>query len=114
MYLLRLLWLVWVALDVFRKLVYPAHLTGNVYALRAMLVALLAADAMVCLAQFWHAAVIAYEIGAPVLNVFRVVCAPVGHVAVVYALVEMAENGRNVDAVWTRHAIVALIARYCL
>ena len=77
--------------------------------------ALTASDATICLAYLLNASVIADEIGAsgPAvgLHLFRVFTAvPVRFgdgVALVHALVVVAEVARNVDAVRTRHAVLA-------
>ena len=96
------------------KLVYALHLGRDVYALRAMLVTLSASYAVVCLPQFWDTAVVSYQICAAVLGIFWVFCATVWHDTLIDALVEVAEDGRDIQTVRTRHAVVALVAWYCL
>ena len=77
--------------------------------------ALTASDATICLAYLLNAAVIADEIGASGLAVgfhlFRAfIAVPVrfgNGVALVHALVVVAEVARNVQSVRTRHAVLA-------
>ena len=74
---------------------------------------LAAAYAMVSLTHFGYCAVVAYEIcptSATIIFVLHVV----GNVSFVKTLVVVMEYCRNVDAVWTWHAIVTFIARYAV
>lgn len=109
---IRLLKFVGIAAHFLRKLVYASHFGRDINALRTMLVAHLAANTMVCLTEFRHTAVVADEVGTAVLGIFRVFLAAVWHYAVIDALVEMAENGRDVQTVRARHAVVAFVAWY--
>ena len=71
---------------------------------------LAAAYAMVSLTHFGYCAVVAYEIcptSATIIFVLHVV----GNVSFVKTLVVVMEYCRNVDAVWTWHAIVTFISR---
>ena len=97
----------------FNELVNHSHLLRNVYSLRAMLNTLTATYAVIGLSETWNAAVIAYEEGSPLLEIFRIFTVS-GHVAFLYALVVMGEDGWNIDAVRTWHAVVALVAWYGL
>ena len=57
-----------------------------------------------------HAAVVAHKESLAFARIFRVLRRR-RHIALVHALVVMHENGRYVDAVRTRHAVFAVVAR---
>ena len=76
-----------------------------------MRIALVAANAVVCLPELWHRTVVAdKECSA----CFFVVCGLLGfwNVAMVDALVVVDKNGRDVQSVRARHAIFTVVARY--
>lgn len=75
--------------------------------------ALATRHAMVGLAKLGHAAIISHEEVVTLLLV-RLALSALRKVALLYHLVVMREDGRNVDAVGARHAVVALVARYCV
>ena len=84
--------------------------TWNIYALRTVRFALTTTYTMVGLADSRDSAVVAYEIcptSATIIFVLHVV----GNVSFVKTLVVVMEYCRDVDAVWTWHAIVTFIAR---
>lgn len=66
--------------------------------------ALPATDAVACLTQFRHAAVITYQKGSPGFLIIGIQMA-FGNIAVVDAFVVMEEVRRNIYPVWTGHAI---------
>ena len=74
-----------------------------------MRIALLTPDAVGCLAQLRHAAVVAYQEGAACLGVVGVELA-LRHVAFVHAFVVVEQYPRNVDAIGARHAVLAVVA----
>lgn len=76
--------------------------------LRTMRGTLVASDAMTGLSQFRYTAVVAYKESA---SCFFVVftCLALRNIPFVDTLVVMYENGRNIDAVWTGHAIFTVI-----
>lgn len=96
-------------------MVNPVDFVRNIDILWTVAHALTASDATICLAYLLNAAVIADEIGASGLAVglhlfraFIAVHVRFGNgVALVHALVVVAEVARNVDAVRTRHAVLA-------
>ena len=77
--------------------------------------ALPATDAVACLTQFGHAAVITYQKGSPGFLIIGIQMA-FGNIAVVDAFVVMEEDAfvvmeevrRNIYPVWTGHAILAV------
>lgn len=96
-------------LQLFHITINPLHLLWNIYSLRAMRAALVAADAMVGLAKFRNAAVVAYQVGTAgfaILLVLRVF----DYVSFIEAFVVMQEDGRDIDAVRAGHAIFAVVA----
>ena len=74
-----------------------------------MLHALAAADAVVGLAQFGHAAVIADKEGLASAGIVGVIAVS-GEVTLGNALVVVGEYARNVDAIGARHAVLAVVA----
>lgn len=96
-------------------MVNPVDFAWNPDVLRTMTDTFFAADAPVSLAVFLNGAVVADEIGssgpAVGLHLFRAfIAVPVrfgNGVALVHALVVVAEVAWNVDAVRTRHAVLA-------
>ena len=74
------------------------------------MIALLATDAMVGLAQLGHATIIAYQEGTSGLTVVFVLTA-LRHIAFVHTFVVMKKYGRYVYSVRAWHAILAIIAR---
>ena len=89
---------------------YLLQLLGYADVLRAMNNTLTTTYAMVGLSHFWHRTVEANEENASVALVILVHdVARQG--ALVLAFVVMHENAGNVDAIWTRHAIFAVVAR---
>ena len=99
-----------VAAQFVRKLVNPAQSTGDIDVLRAGRSTLSAAHAVVCLAYGLDTAVKGYKVCPAGLPVFRVLCVFID-IALVHTFVVMGENGRDVDAVRTRHAILTSGAR---
>ena len=77
--------------------------------LRAVADALAALDAMTGLPKLGHTAVVADEEGAAGFLVVLCLLA-LGHVAFVHTFIIMYKDGRNVQPVWARHAIVAVVA----
>lgn len=82
----------------------------NLYALRTVGHALVAADAVVSLAHFRYGAVVADKVGASCTAVFLVLPV-VRHITLVEAFVVVMEYRGDVNAVRTGHAVVALVAR---
>ena len=66
---------------------------------------------MVCLAQFRHAPVVTNQEGSAGTAIVGILLALVRHVALLDTLVVVREDGRNVQTIRTRHAVVALVAR---
>ena len=76
-----------------------------------MLATLVAPDTMVCLAQLGYATVISHQERTARLAVVLVLLV-LGYVTLVDALVVVKQDGRYIDAIGTRHAIFAVVARY--
>ena len=67
-------------------------------------------DAVVGLAQFGNSAVVPHEEGATCLTI--VLCLLIfRHIPLVHTFIIMHENGRDVESVRTRHAVLAVVAR---
>ena len=90
-------------------MVYALHLLGNVDALRAVYVALPATDAVVGLPETRHAAVVPHQ-ERPTRLTVTLALRRGDDVALVHTLVVMQQHRRNVNAVGTRHAILAVVA----
>ena len=80
--------------------------------LRTVYAALVAAYASVCLTEFRNGSVVAYKICTTGLSVVLRFLA-LGYVAFIDAFVVVQEDGRDVDAVWARHAVFAVVAWNC-
>ena len=83
---------------------------GNVNALRAMRLALTATDTMVGLPDCLHSAVVTYQV-APLEPLEMLLLATLGDITGIHRVIVMAENGRNVNAIRTWHAISTACAR---
>ena len=95
-------------LQMLYKVIDTPHFLGHVYALGAMRYTLLAAYAMIGLPQAGNRAVIAYQKSAT--SLFVVFSLPaLRHVPFVDTFVIVQQDARNVQAIRTRHAIVATI-----
>ena len=84
----------------------------NVDALRTVRNTLVASDAVTGLTESWHTAVVAYQkcltgfaliLG---LRIFR-------NVSFVHTFVIVEQYSRNVETIWTWHAVFAVVARNC-
>lgn len=98
-----------VLLEAFHILVDALEFGGDVDALGAVGRALAAADAVACLAQFRDTPVVANQEGATGLPVIGIAAA-LRQIVVVDALVVVHQDRRDVDAVGTRHAVLAVVA----
>ena len=94
----------------FHKPVDAVHLLRDVDALRTFLNADAAIRAMVGLAELGHGTVVANEEGTAKLPIVGLHGAD-GHAVFVDTFVEVQEDAGDVDAIRTRHAILAIIAR---
>lgn len=86
--------------ELLHEMVNPLHLGRNIDALRAVVHALVAAYAMVCLTKTRHTAVIPHEkrtAGLPVVLILL----RCRHIAPIDALVAVGKYSRDVQAVWT-------------
>ena len=94
------------------KLVDALHLSGNVDALRAVGGTLAAADTVVGLTQTGNGAVVADEESATLAAVLGVGQRAAAEIALRQALIEVGEDGGDVQPVGTGHAILAGGAGY--
>lgn len=106
------------SLQLFHKVVDALQFARNVDALGTMLYTTATTDAVTGLTQTRHRAVITDEEGTTsfaellqviVRHLFFVV--NLHHIALVDTLVVMQQDGRDVEAIGTRHAVVAVVAR---
>ena len=95
----------------FNERIDAVQFVRNLDALRAVGNTLSATDAVVCLTDFRHGTVVAYQIGTARLFVVLVLAAP-RHIAFVDTFVVVEQNGRNVDTVRAGHAVFAIVARH--
>lgn len=96
----------------FHEVVDTVQFFWYVYALGAMWRALVAADAMTCLTEFRHTAVITDE---ECLTCLAVVLGLLtfGYIALIDTFVIVQQDGGNVKPVGAWHTILAVIAWYC-
>ena len=69
-------------------------------------------NASCSLSQLWNSAIVAYQVGPSGFTV-AVVSAACYDVSIVDAFVIVQQNGRDVDAVWTWHAVFTVVAWDC-
>ena len=100
--------------EVFHKLIDALHLACDGDFLWTMRLALVTADAMAGLPLIGQLLVVAQEEGAAVASVFLGIGIAGGHVAFGDAVVVMREDGGDVQAIGTRHAVIAGSARHGL
>ena len=92
----------------FHKPVYPVEFARYVDILRAMMRTLAATDAMVCLTEAWHAAVVSHKECSPSLTI--VFCLAVfWHIAFINTFVVMQQYRRYVYTIGTWHAILTVV-----
>lgn len=72
--------------------------------------ALAATDAVVCLPQTRDIAVVADEESAACALVIGILVAFVRQITFFDAFIVVGEDGRDIDSVWARHAIIAFVA----
>ena len=96
----------------FHKPVDASHLLGDVDALRTLLHADATIGAMVGLSELGDGTVIANEESTTEFPIVRFHGAD-GHTVFVDAFIKMQEDTGNIDAIRTRHAILAIVTR-CL
>ena len=99
-----------VPLQRLNKLVEALHLAWNIDALRTMTHTFATSNAMVCLTEFRYGTVITYEV-VPALTTILRTSLVMRHITFLYHLVIMCKDGRYIYSVWTRHTVVALVAR---
>jgi hypothetical protein len=97
-------------LKFFYESIYLVQFFGDIYPLRTMMVALLASNAMVGLAQLGYTTVISNQESTSCLAVVFVLTA-FRHITFVHTLVVMKKYRRYVYAVWTWHAILTIVTR---
>ena len=85
------------------------ELANNVDALRTLGYALATSGAMACLTELRYGTVVSDEEGSSVFAILRVLTVH-RHAVFVHTLVEVGEDSRNIDAIRTRHAILAIVA----
>ena len=91
------------------KPVDTIHLLGDIDALRTFLHADATIGAMVGLTELGHRTVVTNEEGSTKFPIVRLHGAD-GHAVFVDAFVEMQKDAGNVDAIRTRHTILAIVA----
>ena len=96
-------------LKILNEAVDALQLTWNVNPLRTMLDTLLAVYTMVCLSQFGHRTVVAYEECPTRFAVVRVLRCE-WHTSLVDTFVKMQQYSRNVQPIRAGHAIFAIVA----
>ena len=99
-----------VLLQLFYKIVDALQLLGDVDALLTMVHALAASDAMAGLTELGHTTVISHEESAAGFQILGVLTV-FGDIALVHTFIVMQQHGRDVYAIRTRHAILAVVAR---
>lgn len=83
-------------LKVFYELVYALHLFGNHYSLWAVTDALAASDAVVCLSESGHRAVVTYQEGTASTPIVGILGAFIGQISFLDAFIIMREYGWNI------------------
>ena len=73
---------------------------------------LVTADAACCLSQLRYCSIVAYQI-CPAGLLVILIGDTLGHFTFIDAFVVVKEDSRNIDSVWTRHTIFAVIAWDC-
>ena len=96
--------------QVFYKAIYSLQLAHDVDALRAFGSALSTTHTMTGLTKLRYRAVVTDEEGTAIFAVLGVLSVH-GHTVFIHALVEMQQYAWNVDAVWARHTVLAIVAR---
>lgn len=96
-------------LEFFNKIIYTLEFAGDVYLLRAVGYALATLDAVVCLTEARHAAVIANQEGTPCLLIVLCLLA-FWNIALVDTFIIVYENAWDVEAIGAGHTVFAVIA----
>lgn len=84
---------------------------GNINRLRAMRRTLVAPGTMVGLPQFGYTSVISYEKSTACFPIILILAA-FRHISFIDTFIVMYQDGRNVNSIRARHAVLAVVARY--
>ena len=106
-------WAVRVALQALNHLIDLSQLAWNADVLRTVGLALAALDAVIGLTEAWHYPIERDEILAAMLALLGITHSH-GQRALVLALVVVYKDGRDINAVRTRHAVFTVVARNIL